>query len=118
VPAPSSPSELVDRYLALHAANDLEGVLALFADGARVEDPVGGPVFEGRDAIRGFYREAHRRNGRLAIELGGPVLVCGDEVATHVRARLASPGDSPTMDVIYTLRLDDSGRIVSLRAYF
>ena len=118
MPSATSPSELVDRYLAAHAATDLEGVLALFAEDATLEDPVGSPIHRGLAAIRAFYRDSHRTNGRLEIERTGAILVCGSELATHVRARFESPADSPTLAVIYTLRLDDSGRICELRAYF
>ncbi len=97
---------------------DLEGLLSLFSGSAVVEDPVGAPVHQGLDAIRAFYRGAHERNGRLAIERIGTVLTCGDEVAAHIRVSPESPGDAMDMDVIYTLRLDKAGRIASLRAYF
>ncbi len=110
--------QLVDRYLALHAARDLEGVLSVFSENATLEDPVGAPIRQGLEAIRNFYRGAHERNGRLAIERIGAVLACGDEVAAHVQVRPENPGDAGKVDVIYTLRLDKAGRIASLRAYF
>ena len=109
---------LLDRYLERHAATDLEGVLELFGEGALVEDPVGSPVHRGAEAIRDFYRSTQARNGRLAIERVGPAIVCGDEVALHVRAGLVAQASQPPMDVIYTLRIDRDGRIASLRAYF
>lgn len=115
---PAAAEDLVGRYLACHGATDLEGVVALFAEEAVVEDPVGAPVHRGRAAIADFYRETHARNGRLAFERSGRVLVCGDEIAMHVRARLARDVEGPGMDVIYVLRLDEDGRIRSLRAYF
>ncbi len=115
---PSRAADLVDRYLAAHGANDLEGVLALFAEGASVEDPVGAPVLQGAAAIRAFYRATHARNGRLVFERLGPVLAGGDELACHVRARLERDDASPGMDVIYTLRVDPDGRIRALRAFF
>ena len=111
-------TKLLDRYLSLHAATDLEGVLSLFAKDATLEDPVGAPIHHGLAAIRAFYRETHSRIGKLDIERIGPVLTGGDEIAAHVRARLESPDDAPEVDVIYTLRLDDEGRIASLRAFF
>ena len=111
-------SQIFERYLARHAAADLEGVIALFADDATVEDPVGSPIHDGIDAIRGFYRETHARNGVLDIERVGPILIGGAELAAHVRARLASPEAPPAMDVIYSLCFDEEGRIVALRAFF
>jgi len=114
----SAAEALVDRYLAFHAATDLEGVLALFAANASVEDPVGSPRHHGREAIRAFYQQTQATNGRLVIERVGPALVCGGEVALHVRARLESADEGSGMDVIYTIRLDEEGQIASLRAFF
>jgi steroid Delta-isomerase len=117
---PHGAESLVDQYLARHAAIDLEGVLSLFTEDATVEDPVGAPVLRGRSAIREFYRATHARNGPLVFERIGRTLVGGDEVVLHVRARLArdGDGDGAGMDVIYLIRVDDGGRIRSLRAFF
>lgn len=113
-----SAEVLVDQYLARHAAADLDGVLSLFAGDAVVEDPVGAPIVRGRSQVGEFYRATHARNGPLVFERIGRVLVGGDEIALHVRARLARDGDGQGMDVIYTFRVDGDGRIRSLRAYF
>ena len=110
--------EIFERYLACHAALDLEGVLSLFGDEAIVEDPVGSAIHRGVEAIRSFYRETHARNGALEIERVGPILTGGAELAAHVRARLVSADAPPAMDVIYSLRFDEHERIVSLRAFF
>jgi steroid delta-isomerase len=109
---------LFEAYLARHATNDLEGVMALFEADAWVEDPVGSPIHRGLDAIRTFYRGTHRANGPMTIERVGPVLCGGAELAVHVRAKLDRPGSPPAMDVIYVIRLGDSGRIAALRAWF
>lgn len=113
----SAPDVVLDRYLECHARNDLDGVLAQFAENAVLEDPVGDAARTGTDEIRAFYRETHRRNGPLSIERVGPVLVRGREVAVHVRAGFLEPPGSPTMDVIYTGEVDD-GRFVRLRAFY
>lgn len=109
---------LLETYLDRHAATDLDAVVALFAPDAWLEDPVGAPRVAGRDAIRGFYRDTHARNGRLVFERQGPVLVGGRELACHVRARLARDPTGTGMDVIYVITVDASGRIGSLRAFF
>lgn len=109
---------VVAAYLERHAATDLEGVVALFAPDAWLEDPVGAPRVEGREAIRGFYRDTHARNGRLVFERQGPALVGGQELACHVRARRARDPAGQAMDVIYLIALDEAGRIRSLRAFF
>ncbi len=115
----SAAEDLIEHYLDRHGSNDLDAVVALFADDATLEDPVGAPIVRGQAAIRAFYRATHARNGRLLFERVGPLLVQGDELALHVRARLVCDPDSPGMDVIYTLRLErEGGRILALRAFF
>ena len=109
---------IVDRYLARHAATDLEGVVALFAEAAIVEDPVGAPVRRGHADIRDFYRETYIRNGPVVFERIGRVLLGADEIALHVRARLARDVDGAWMDVIYLLRVDEARLVRSLRAFF
>lgn len=113
-----SAEALFDAYLSRHASNELEGVLALFEDDARVEDPVGSPAHDGINAIRAFYAGTHVQNGTMTIERVGSFLVGGDELAAHVRAELDKPGSPPPMDVIYTIRISHAGRIASLRAWY
>ena len=108
----------VDEYLTRHAANDLEGVIALFEEGATVEDPVGSEIHAGLSAVRAFYAKTHASNGRMSIERIGPILVGGNEVALHVRAGLDKPGSPKPMDVIYTIRFGATGGISSLRVWF
>jgi steroid delta-isomerase len=109
---------LLAAYLEAHGRNDLDAVIALFGDGAVLEDPVGSRPHHGRAAIRAFYAETHARNGRLEIERVGPGLQCGDELVAHVRARLMAPGSPPAMDVVYWLRPDPSGRIERMRVWY
>jgi hypothetical protein len=70
------------------------------------------------DAIRAFYSATQARNGTLTIERVGPILVGGEELAAHVRAGLDKPKSPPPMDVIYTIRVTEAGRIASLRAWY
>jgi steroid delta-isomerase len=114
----AAAERLVGTYLDRHAATDLDGVVALFAPEAWLEDPVGAPRVEGREAIRGFYRATHARNGRLRFERVGPLLTGGDELACHVRARLGRDPAGTAVDVIYVIAIDAPGRIRSLRAFF
>ena len=53
-------------YIERINAVDLEGVLALFALDATVEDPVGAGVHQGADALRAFYSLALANNAKLA----------------------------------------------------
>jgi steroid delta-isomerase len=116
--AGTKAEELAERYVAAHSRCQLDAVLALFADDAVLEDPVGSEPLRGMDAIRSFFESTHRRNGRLRIERVGPVLVCGMEASWHIRAGAEKADFEPMLDVIYTLRCRDDGRVAELRAYF
>jgi uncharacterized protein (TIGR02246 family) len=47
--------------------NDLEGLLALYADDARLVSP-DGKVYTGKDEIRGQYSQLLAMNGRMTVE--------------------------------------------------
>ena len=103
---------LVAQYLEKHGANDLEGVMALFEEGATVEDPVGSPIHDGVAAVRAFYGATHVGNGPMTIERVGPVLVGGDEFTVHIRAGLEKPG-SPPANPQETFRNDSRSSMAS-----
>ena len=48
-------AETVNRYISLVAKGTADDLVELYADDATVEDPVGGEVQIGRQAIHGFY---------------------------------------------------------------
>ena len=110
---------LLEAYLDHHQRCDLEGVLALFAADAALEDPVGSPVHRGVGELRAFFEATHQRNGELRIERSGPIVECGREAACHVRAAAAATRFEWTLDVYYTLRADAAGEAIEeLRAFF
>ena len=116
---PRGAHAILEAYFDRHQECDLEGVLELFAEDAVLEDPVGSPVRVGREALREFFRTTHQRNGRLRIERPGPVVVCGREAACHIRASAVVTGFERTLDVYYTVMVDEENRsITSLRAFF
>jgi steroid delta-isomerase len=56
MPTREHRSAVLRRYAETITNGDLEGVLALFADDASVEDPVGLPPITGAQRIREFYK--------------------------------------------------------------
>ena len=48
-------AQTVKTYVELAGQGDADALVALYADDAVVEDPVGGDVHRGRDAIRTFF---------------------------------------------------------------
>jgi len=104
----------VEEYVAAVGRQDLEATLALFAEDARQEDPVGTPANVGRDAIRSFFEKAYR--GSFTTTLTGPLLVTGDHAAVHFTIEVPTGGDPLVVRIVDMIRFDDDGLIADLRA--
>jgi len=109
----------VRLYVDAVGRQDLEATLALFAEDARQEDPVGTPANVGLDAIRGFFERAYR--GSFTTTLTGPLLVTGDHAAVHFTIEVptgsaGSGGDPMIVRVVDLIRFDGDGLIADLRA--
>lgn len=103
----------VDRY----NADDLEGVVALYADDATVEDPVGSPVKTGKAAIRDFYAYAMKTGARLS--LAAPIRGShGNAAAMAFDVTLTMPEGRMIIRVIDVMTFDAAGRFASMRAYW
>ena len=116
----ASPEQIratADSYVSALEAGELEAVLALYAEDATVEDPVGGgTVHRGLPAIREFYSTV------VALEIEAEVLearVCGSdllfnfEITTHFDG-----GSKATINVWDLMTHDEQGKVVSMRAYW
>jgi steroid delta-isomerase len=108
----------IDAYIAAFSASDREGYLACFADDATLEDPVGSPRREGREAISAFWDETHAVPDRIELRPLGLRVVTGSEAAFTLEARPNLGGEDYVLDVVDVLTFDDTGRITSLRAFF
>lgn len=104
----------VEQYVAAVGRQDLEATLALFAEDARQEDPIGTPANVGRDAIRGFFEKAFR--GSFETTLTGPLLVTGNHAAVHFTIEVPTGADPLVVRVVDLIRFDDDGLIADLRA--
>lgn len=109
---------VVDRYLERMSAGDKEGWLALFADDASVEDPVGTHPHRGRAAIADFWDLVQGLADEVRVVRTGPVRVAGGEAAFPLQARSTIGDTTMVVDIIDLFRFDDEGRIVDLRAYW
>src|SRR5438309_3570497 len=59
----------IERYQSTFSAGDREAWLALFADDASLEDPVGSPPRQGRDDIAAFWDEVHRQADAITVRM-------------------------------------------------
>jgi steroid Delta-isomerase len=106
-------------------AHDREAWLALFADDAVVEDPIGPSAFDpegkghrGPEAIATFYDNVIGANESITFDIRQSFL-CGDEVANVGVIRISFAGGSTVeVDGVYTYRRSPDGKIAALRAFW
>ncbi|MFI0942971.1 nuclear transport factor 2 family protein [Streptomyces sp. NPDC021020] len=120
-PAELSPREaalrrLPETYLSRLTGGDVEGTVELFAEGIVFEDPVGGILLRGKDALRkhvfrGSAGKVHEVLGRPVSSMDGRfVVIRGD-------ARVVVPAEM-RMRMITVCEIDDAGLGVHIRGYW
>ena len=107
--------EVVDDYVRLVATGTADEIVALYADGATVEDPVGSDVLTGPESIRAFYAglEGLDQETRLIA-----ARVAGDEAAFHFEVLTRADGLTYTLAPFDVMTFDDEGRITTMRAFW
>lgn len=107
---------VVAAYLRALNAGDLEGIVALYADDAVVEDPVGSAPRRGLADIRRFYAASLQLP--LRVELEGAIRTVANEAAFAFSVDFEYQGRHTTIWPIDVLRFDEQGRIAQMRAFF
>lgn len=115
---PSTIHATIDAYLAAFTAGDRDAWLACFAEDASIEDPVGTPRREGREAIGAFWDETHAMPDAVELRPLGLRVVIGHEATFTMQARPTLAGQVYALDVIDHMTFDDEGRIATMRAFF
>jgi steroid delta-isomerase len=110
--------ETIEHYWAAFSAGDRAAWLALYAEDATVEDPVGSDVRVGHDGIGAFWDETRGLADSIELRSLGIVNVCGDEVAFAMEVRPTTGGMTFTMTAIDVMRFNDAGRIQTMRAFW
>jgi steroid delta-isomerase len=102
------------RYCELYTGGDLDGVVALYAADATVEDPIGSEPYHGHSRIREFYGASI---GSVTLEMDGRPRVAGNHGVGQLRA---TPKDAGGMYIETTdvMAFDDDGLITSMTAYW
>jgi steroid delta-isomerase len=109
-PSPEAMAKAQEAYIAAINAKDLQAILALYADGAVVEDPAGSPPKRGKE-IEAFYAGVVKGTPKLEIVTVNPST--GDSSAMYFQVK-AGP---VTIDVIDVMTFNAAGKITTMRAY-
>ena len=116
MPTNDTMEAAVHRYIRALNESDLDTIVALYAEDATVEDPVGTPPHNGREAIRAFYAGSVAL--KLDVALEGPVRATANEAAFAFRVRFVWNGQATTICPIDVFRFNEAGLITSMRAIF
>jgi steroid Delta-isomerase len=116
MPSAEAMIAAVHAYVDGFEKGDLEGLVALFAPDASVEDPVGTPIKRGTEAIREFYTFSVTSGAKL--ELTGPVRCAGDSAAFPFHVKMAFGDQKSIIEVIDVFRFNEDGRIADMRAFW
>lgn len=107
--------EVIEAYVDRVANGTTDEVLALYADAATVEDPVGTDVRSTREAIREFY------SGLEGLEQEGRLLsarIAGGQAAFQFELATRAGEKTYTLSPIDVMTFDDDGLITSMRAFW
>lgn len=111
-----SKSRSVEKYISALNAQDLDGIVALYAEDATVEDPIGTPILTGKVEIRKFYSKT--TSIKLNASLLGDVRMAGDFVAFPFVITLPSETGQMRIEVIDTFKFNEQGLITEMKAYW
>ena len=111
--SPEQINSTVVRYLDAVASGDAAAITALYAADGTLEDPVGTPPRQGREAIAEFYSAL--AGADIATELL-TLRVGGDTAAFHFRVTTKAGDQSYIVEPIDVMTFNEAGEITSMRA--
>ena len=111
MPSAEDMTTAVNRYLETVSQGRPDDIVALYAEDATVEDPVGSDLHIGRGAIRGFYKAVEGANAETEVVT---LRALGNEAAFFWRLIIGGM----TIEIISVMTFDDEGQIASMKAYW
>jgi steroid delta-isomerase len=115
MPSAEHITEAVRRYIGLVAAGSAADLAQLYSEDATVEDPVGGEVHIGRQAIQGFYTGVENTDAECELVT---LRVAGNEAAFQFRLTVTAGGQRMLIEPIDVMTFDDDGKIAAMKAYW
>jgi steroid delta-isomerase len=113
MPSQEAMKAAMQAYIDAFNSGSVEAVLALYAEGATVEDPVGSPLKQGKAQIQAFYAHSIATGAKLSLD--APIR--GSHANSAAMAFSARIG-ALTVRVIDVMEFDEAGKFTSMRAYF
>ena len=102
----------VHKYMEAFDKQDMDIIRDIYADDARVEDPVGSDVHVGIEAVCAFYEGALQSGAKLSLT--GQPRCSGNAVAFPFQVQM--PGME--INIIDVFEFNDAGKVNSMKAYW
>lgn len=116
MPSADLIKQTVNRYLELVSEGNPDAIAQLYTDDATVEDPVGGEVHIGRQAILGFY------SGVIGTKAETEIITLralGHEAAYLWTLTLdLGEGAKMRIEILSVMAFDSDGNITAMKAYW
>lgn len=107
----------MQAYIDALNADDLQGIMDLYADDATVEDPYGTPARQGKAAIEEFYRGSVALKPRA--KLVAPIRTShGDSAAMAFEVSVNLEQGPVTVAAIDVMQFNEAGQFTSMKAYW
>jgi steroid delta-isomerase len=113
--SPEQNTETVHRYLEFVGKGLPDDIAGLYAVDATVEDPVGGEVHIGRQAIRGFYAAVDSIKAQTDV---ATLRALGHEVAFLWTMTIEMGENKMAIEILSVMTFDSEGQIASMKAYW
>ena len=111
MPSAEQITETVHAYLDSAAKGDADRIATLYATDATVEDPAGGEVHVGRQAIRSFYTAVENASSQADVET---LRVLGNEAAFYWTLTI----HGMAISIISVMTFDADAKIATMKAYW
>ncbi len=117
MPSEAVMKQAMQAYIDTYNRADADAVIALYADDATVEDPVGTEPKVGKARIAEFYKMAIATGARLS--LAAPIRAShGNAAAMAFDVLLDMPQGKALIRVIDVMTFNEEGKFTSMRAYW
>jgi steroid Delta-isomerase len=113
MPSQETMKAAMQAYIDAFNSGSPDAVLALYAENATVEDPVGSPLKQGKAQIHAFYTHSIATGAKLSLD--APVRGSHSNSAAMAFSARIGP---LTVRVIDVMTFDEAGKFTSMKAYF
>jgi steroid delta-isomerase len=117
MPEPEQMIAAIEAYCRAETEKDKAAWMALFAEGAVHEDPVGLVRNEGLEKIAAFWDSFQPVD--VELWLTEPPIVCGNEAIALMQCKVG-PADNRTLSgrIVDQMIFNEAGKITAVRAFY